>query len=256
MDARSIELAAHVAPGVLALATFWVAALARKGSRPHRLAGKAYFLAMLALLVPAVPLSWRALRFFDTGLGVFLFYLLLITFTALWQGWMSLRHKREFAAYAGRGYRRLAWANVVAGAGVLVMGLVLREPVFVGFAAPGLLGGRGMLLTARRGPAHPRWWLGEHLSAMLGCGVATHIAFLSIGLPRLLPALAGEGMRVFAWLAPLAVAMLLRVWLARKYLPARPSSDVAVGEPALARAAVVDAVGRQHLAGRDRRLLG
>lgn len=220
MDTRAIELAAHVAPGVLALLTFWIAALARKGSGPHRLAGKVYLLAMLALLLPAVPLSWRALRYFDAGFGVFLFYLLLITVTALWQGWFSIRDKRDFARYTGRGYRRLAWANIVAGAGVLVMGLALQQAIFVGFSLPGLLGGRGMLVTARRGTTHPRWWMGEHLSAMLACGVATHIAFLSIGLPRLLPALAGEGMRIFAWLAPLAIAALLRLWLLRKYLPA------------------------------------
>lgn len=233
MTARAIELAAHVAPGVLALLTFWIAALARKGSGPHRLAGKAYLLAMLALLLPAVPLSWRVLRHFDAGFGVFLFYLLLITVTALWQGWFAIRDKRDFARYTGRGYRRLAWANVVAGAGVLVMGLALQQPIFVGFSLPGLLGGRGMLATARRGATHPRWWMGEHLSAMLACGVATHIAFLSIGLPRLLPSLAGEGLRVFAWLAPLAIAALLRVWLLRKYLPtpAPKAADVAMAAP-------------------------
>ena len=229
MNARAIELAAHVAPGVLALLTFWIAALARKGSGPHRLAGKVYLLAMLALLLPAVPLSWRVLQYFNTGFGVFLFYLLLITVTALWQGWFAIRDKRDFARYTGRGYRRLAWANLVAGAGVLVLGLALQQPIFVGFSLPGLLGGRGMLVTAHRGARHPRWWMGEHLSAMLACGVATHIAFLSIGLPRLLPSLAGEGLRIFAWLAPLAIAALLRVWLLRKYLPKpAPSAAAAV----------------------------
>lgn len=220
MDARKIELIAHLVPGVVALGTYWIAALARKGSGPHRLAGKVYLLAMLALLLPAIPLSWRVLQYFDTGFGIFLFYLLLITITAVWQGWFSIRHKREFVRYTGAGFRRLAWANALAGLGILGLGLATLQPIFIGFSAPGLLGARGMLSLARRGPAHPRWWMGEHLSAMLACGVATHIAFLSIGLPRLLPSLAGEGMRVFAWLAPLAVAGVLRVWLSRKYLPA------------------------------------
>ena len=45
-------------PGVVALATYWIAALARKGSGPHRLAGKVYLVAMVALLLPvlSVPL--------------------------------------------------------------------------------------------------------------------------------------------------------------------------------------------------------
>jgi hypothetical protein len=220
MDARKIELIAHLIPGMVALLTYWVAALARKGSVPHRLAGKAYLLAMVALLVPAIPLSWRALLYFDRGFGVFLFYLLLITATALWQGWTSIRHKRDFARYTGPGFRALAWANLLAGVGVLGLGVALRQPIFIGFSLPGLLGGRSMLRLARSGPAHPRWWMGEHLGAMLACGVATHISFLSIGLPRLLPSLAGEGMRVFAWLAPLAVALVMQRWLSRKYLPA------------------------------------
>jgi hypothetical protein len=237
MDTRPIELVAHLVPGVVALATYWIAALARKGSAPHRFAGKVYLLAMVALLVPAIPLSWRVLQHFDTGFGVFLFYLLLITATALWQGWTAIVHKRDFARYTGAGYRRLAWANLLAGAGVLGLGLALLHPIFIGFSLPGLLGGRGMLKLAARGPAHPRWWMGEHLGAMLACGVATHIAFLSIGLPRLLPALAGEGMRVFAWLAPLAIALAMRLWLVRKYLPAPPARAAAKSAPAVANSA-------------------
>lgn len=229
MDTRPIELAAHLIPGVVALATYWIAALARKGSGPHRLAGKVYLVAMVAVLLPAIPLSWRVLQHFDQGFGVFLFYLLLITATALWQGWTAIRHKRDFARYTGIGYRRLAWANVMAGAGVLGLGVVLMQPIFIGFSLPGLLGGRSMLMLARRGPAHPRWWMGEHLGAMLACGVATHIAFLSIGLPRLLPALAGEGLRVFAWLAPLAIALAVRAWLVRKYLPPVPARAPVAG---------------------------
>lgn len=229
MDARHIELAAHVVPGVVALATFWIAGLARKGSAPHKLAGKVYLLAMLALLLPAIPLSWGALRHFDRNFGIFLFYLLLITATALWQGWTAIRFKRDFARYAGRGYRGLAWANVAAGLGVLALGLATRQPIFIGFSLPGLLGGRRMLRLAATGPAHPRWWMGEHLSAMLGCGVATHIAFLSLGLPQLLPALAGEGMRVAAWLGPLVVAALARRWLVKTYLPAPAGAPRAQG---------------------------
>ena len=229
MDTRPIELAAHLVPGVVALATYWIAALARKGSGPHRLAGKVYLLAMVALLLPAIPLSWRVLQHFDAGFGVFLFYLVLITATALWQGWTPIAYKRDFARYTGQGYRRLAWANLLAGAGVLGLGLALLQPIFIGFSLPGLLGGRGMLRLAACGPAHPRWWMGEHLGAMLACGVATHIAFLSIGLPRLLPALAGEGMRVFAWLAPLAIALAMRLWLVRKYLPAPTARTAAAG---------------------------
>ncbi len=218
MDAYKITLFLHLGLGVAALLSYWVAALARKGSAPHKLAGKTYVLVMVGLLIPAIPLS---VRVFDKNAGFawFLFYLLLITVTALWQGWFAVRNKRDFTRYAGPAFRRLAWSNIGAGFAVLALGLVTTQPIFIGFSLVGLLSGRGMLRLAKNGPAHPRWWIGEHLGAMLGCGIATHIAFLSVGLPRLLPGLAGPVMQTTAWLAPLGLAVLARVWLGRKYLP-------------------------------------
>jgi hypothetical protein len=221
MSAYHLMLFSHAGLGVAALASFWVAALAKKGSGPHKLAGRIYVLAMAGLLLPAIPLSVRALLHFSTVFGLFLFYLLLITATALWRAWTAVRRKRDFAAYANASFRRLAWANIAAGAAILGVGAATVQPVLLGFSAVGILAGRGMLQLAQDGPPHARWWMGEHLNAMLGCGVATHIAFLLIGLPRVLPAAwNGPALQTFGWLAPLAVSAIARVLLSRKYLPA------------------------------------
>jgi hypothetical protein len=241
MTAYKLFLYTHVGLGTLALATFWIAALAKKGSGPHKLAGKVYVLAMAGLLLPAIPLSWRALQFFSLTFGLFLFYLLLITGSAVWTAWRAVRCKRDFAAYAGPGFRRLGWANIAGGAAMLGIGAVMAQPIFLGFSLVGIFGGRGKLLLAERGPAHPRWWMGEHIDAVLGCGVATHIAFLLIGLPQLLPPQwNGPALQTFSWLAPLLVSAIAARALRRKYLPAAPgqaavtkapSRDLA-GEPA------------------------
>jgi hypothetical protein len=220
MTAYKLALMTHVVLGTTALVTYWIAALAKKGSAPHKLAGKVYLLAMLGLLVPAIPLSVRAYLNFSQTFGAFLFYLVLITFTALWQGWFASRHKRDFARYTGPGFRRLAWGNVAAGAAVLVLGAVTVNPIFLGFSLVGLLGGRSMLRLAARGPDGPRWWMAQHLGAMLGAGVATHIAFLQLGLPRILPALSGPALMNLAWLGPLAAAGIARWYLGRRYLSA------------------------------------
>jgi len=109
--------------------------------------------------------------------------------------------------------------------GVLAMGLFWAQGsqvIFVAFSLVGLLGGFGMLRFARQAPTNPRWWMQEHLGAMIGNGVATHIAFLGIGLPKILPMLAGPTLQNLSWLAPLAMAVLARIWLGRKYLPAAP----------------------------------
>ena len=211
----------HLSLGVLALATFWVAALAKKGSAAHKLAGKAYVLVMAGLLLPAIPLSWRALLHFSTVFGLFLFYLLVITGTALWRAWTAVRRKRDFGAYANAAFRRLGWLNIASGAAILGVGAAATQPVLLGFSAVGILAGRGMLTLAQQGPPHARWWMAEHITAMLGCGVATHIAFLLIGLPRVLPAAwNGPALQTFGWLAPLLVSALAGRVLAKKYLPA------------------------------------
>jgi uncharacterized membrane protein len=221
MSMYHVTLFLHVGLGVAALLSFWAAALAKKGSGPHKLAGKVYVLVMAGLLLPAIPLSWRALQHFSVTFGLFLFYLLLITSVALWRAWTAVRRKRDFAAYASPGFRRLAWANICAGAAVLGIGAATAQPILIGFSAVGILAGRGMLQLARRGPAHPRWWMAEHIGAILGCGVATHIAFLLIGLPRLLPAAwNGPTLQTVGWLAPLLVSVLAGRYLRRKYLPA------------------------------------
>lgn len=210
----------HMSLGVLALASFWFAALARKGSAPHKLAGKVYVAVMAGLLLPAIPLSGRALLHFSTVFGLFLFYLLLITGTALWRAWTAVRRKRDFGAYANAAFRRLGWLNIAGGAAILGVGAAAMQPVLLGFAAVGILGGRAMLELAQHGPPHARWWMAEHINAMLGCGVATHIAFLLIGLPRVMPVgWNGPALQTFGWLAPLAVAALARRLVAKKYLP-------------------------------------
>jgi hypothetical protein len=210
----------HAGLGVAALLSFWIAALAKKGSRPHKLAGKAYVLVMIGLLLPAIPLSWRTLQHFSVVFGIFLFYLLLITGNALYRAWTAVKRKRDFSAYADATFRRLGWANVAAGAAILGVGAATTQPVLLGFSAVGIFGGRGMLALAAKGPGEAKWWLREHMNAMLGCGVATHIAFLLIGLPRVLPASwNGPGLQTFGWLAPLAVAAIAGRVLAKKYLP-------------------------------------
>jgi hypothetical protein len=224
----------HVAAGVVALATFWTAGFAKKGRPLHRRAGQVYFAAMAALIVVAVPMTayvWSA-----AGLvtGAFLAYLLVIVTTSVWCAWRAIRDKRDWARYTGRVYRALMWMNLASGVAIAFIGLAFAQSmqfVVVAFSGIGLIGFVQMRRFLRAPPEDPRWWLREHLNAQLGNGVATHIAFLAIGLPRLVPALANGTWVNIAWLAPLAVAALLGVWLTRKYLPKRPALKPAQDRP-------------------------
>ncbi|MFN9965425.1 MAG: hypothetical protein ACK52N_00995, partial [Lysobacteraceae bacterium] len=48
---------AHIACGVIALATYWMAGLSKKGSPLHRGAGKAYLLSMIGVVYSSVVMA-------------------------------------------------------------------------------------------------------------------------------------------------------------------------------------------------------
>jgi hypothetical protein len=225
MTVHTLSYFVHVGLGTLALLTFWTAGLSRKGSQVHRLAGKIYLLAMAGLLLAALPLT-ATLAARNPVAGAFLSYLVVITTTSVWTSWRAVRDKKDWARFTGPVYRALMWANLVSGLVIAYVGLFVTnqmQVIFVAFASIGIIGFFNMWRFSRRLPEDPRWPLRQHLGAMLGNGIATHIAFLTIGLPKVLPFLAGSSLLNLAWLAPLVVASLAGVYLTRKYLPKRPA---------------------------------
>lgn len=223
MTVYSLLTIAHAGFGTLALLAFWTAGMARKGSPVHVVAGKAYLLAMVALLALALPMSVMIMARGGPGIaiGFFLMYLLVITTTSVWLSWRAIRDKRDWARYTGPVHRALMWLNLASGVGVALVGLFLADRmqvVIVSFSLIGISTFISMRRFAAQPPTEPRWWMRQHLNAMLGNGVATHIAFLSIGLPKLMPWIAGPLFQNAAWLAPLGVAALAGVYLRRKYL--------------------------------------
>jgi hypothetical protein len=224
MSLYSILTVIHVGLGFAALLSFWSAGLARKGSPVHKAAGKIYLGSMAALLGAALPMSFTVLAARGAVTGGFLLYLLVIATTSVWSAWRAIRDQRDWARYTGPVYRSLMWLNLISALAVAGLGLFLAQQlqlVIVAFSGIGLITFVQMRRFARRAPDDPRWWLREHLNAMLGNGVATHIAFLAIGLPRLVPALANSTWTHVAWLAPLGIAALAGLWLTRRYLPSR-----------------------------------
>ena len=226
----------HVAAGTLALVAFWAAAVLRKGSTGHRRVGRAYLLAMLAVIVSGVPLTLQ--RFADGHVvtGAFLGYLLVIVAAGVWSAWRAVRDKHDPVAYTGPVYLALGAASFLAGLAVLVLGIRLGQPLLMGFSVVGLFGGQDMLRKRRRIAGKPLWWREEHYGAMVGNGVATHIAFLAIGLPRLFPGIDGSALFYTAWFGPLAVAVVARVLLARRYRVPAPQRATSIPPPQTAAA--------------------
>ncbi len=212
-------LAAHTAVGTVALLSFWIAALAPKGSRPHRTAGRIYLGAMAAILLSALPLS---LSYFWRGQaldGLFFFDLLVLVGTSVVVAPRAIRLKQDFAAFRGGVYPLLAWAQLLAGSLTAVVGVWLRQPLLGVFGLLGVALALRMLRLRRQPAQQAGWWLREHFTAMIGNGVATHVAFLGIGLQRLLPPDAALRLQQLhlAWFGPLGLALLAAFRLNRQH---------------------------------------
>ncbi|TWI13451.1 hypothetical protein [Aerolutibacter ruishenii] len=215
----------HACIGAVALGAFWAAAFLRKGSPLHRRVGQVYLLAMTGILLTGAAMALGKALQGHVVASSFLGYLLLITAAAVWSSWRAVRDKSDVARYTGPVYVSLGAASFLAGAGVLALGLQKEAPLLVGFSIVGLAVGVDMLrkrLRRAQLARHPLWWRTEHYTAMLGNAVATHIAFLIIGLPKLLPSVGASGLYYAAWFGPLAAAAVAKVWLDRRHrLPPR-----------------------------------
>lgn len=230
MDAfYDILLALHGLSGLVALVTYWIAAAAKKGSPLHLRVGKTYMLAMLGIVITAIPMSAIIALKGKVGTATFLAYLVVITATGLWMGWRAVKRKRDQAAFRSGAYLGVALANLFASAVVFAVGLQMSQTLLMGFSTVGMLTGAQMLWRRRHPIAAARWWMQEHFSAMVGCGVATHIAFLAIGLERMVRMVGIQPpgwYGLIAWFLPLALAFVAVAWLNRKYMP-KPGATTA-----------------------------
>jgi len=219
MDAYRWLVFAHIAAGSVALLSFWMAAFVRKGSSLHKRVGKAYLIAMLGILASAVPMSMLFIARGRISIGVFFAYLVVITGTTVWLSWRAIKLKRDKAAYHNRSYRVVAWANLLAGLAVFAFGAQRGSMLLSTFCWVGVVLGIGMIRQARTLPTAPNWWLKEHYGAMLGNGVATHVAFLGVGLNGFLASFGLPWLQLLPWFAPLIVATVAAVYLNRRYAP-------------------------------------
>jgi len=217
----------HVAFGSVALLTFWAAAIARKGSPFHKAVGKGYLIGMLGIVSTAVPMAIIFLARGRTGTGVFFAYLVVITGTSMWLSWRAIKRKQQIHAYFDRRYQLVAWANLLAGVVVFAIGIALGSALLSTFCWIGIVLGINMLRQLRKLPTARNWWLHEHYSAMLGNGVATHVAFLGIGMGSFLNSFGIAWLQLLPWLGPVAVALVAGRMLNRRYAP-KPSRQPVV----------------------------
>ena len=223
MDPSKLAVMLHIAAGTVALATFWTAGLVKKGSPLHRRVGQVYLLAMLAIVLTGIPLVLQVIARGQPVGALFLTYLLVLVGNASWSAWRAIRDRRDRAAYFGPMYWFVAALTAGSGLAIIALGVQTGAVLLQVFGGVGAFAGIGAFHSWRRSATDPKWWLKEHYGAMIGNGVATHIAFFGIGLRGLLPGVDPQLLQQFAWFTPLAGALVAAWWLGRKYGRPAPS---------------------------------
>jgi hypothetical protein len=218
MDLYSFGRILHVSVGAITLATFWIAALAKKGGILHRRAGAIYLVSLIAILATAGLMLLGRLSHGDTSTAVWIGLLMIFIGTSAWLAWSSIRQQQNVALLTGRLYKVLALFNIAAG--VLMVGLffLTRFPLILILSSVGFAMGTAMWRLVLRGPRDHRWWLEQHMNAAAVNFAATHDSFLSLAVGSVIPVLREPWPRALIAVSVLSAALVLRIWMGRAYL--------------------------------------
>jgi uncharacterized membrane protein len=206
----SAALILHVTGGVVSLITGLIAILTRKGSKPHRLAGKIYFWGMTAVFIGALVLAILKENNFLLMVGFFSYYMTVRGYRIL-----SLKKLGEQKPAA------LDWfITSVSGLFILALvawGIYVLVAFGSGMGAVALaFGGIGAAFLRTdinnyvNGPKQKMHWWFTHLGSMSGSYIAATTAFLvvNIQLPQYNWTL---------WLLPTVIGSILISRSVRKY---------------------------------------
>jgi hypothetical protein len=200
----------HSTVGAVALIAFWIAALARKGSEPHRRAGRVYLCAMLGVLVLSTLMVAGRAQMGDPGLAIFLAFLISLVGTASWLMWFAVRRKRDPGGFTGPLYRGLASWLMLAGAALLALGMVRNRPLMMLLSLLGLGFGANMWRLALAKTHDARWWLGQHMNGAMLNFIATHDSFIALGIGSVVPELRQGVPRMLIAATLILIAVALR----------------------------------------------
>ena len=219
----------HLAAGAAALVSFWLPLFTRKGARFHRTAGWVFVGAMCVILVSAAAMTIERVLGGDRGFALFLGFLTLITFAALWGGVVVMR--RKAGPHLMRTPFDFAIQMLIAAAGAVLLWQwwETRFPLLLVFGALGVVAAGLEMFSWRKPPrVVPRYWFYHHFESMIIAGMAAHIAFFAFGSTRLWPDLyTGQPLwlMLIPWVAPFPIAFTA-IALLKRYYQARERRSV------------------------------
>lgn len=233
MDALArAALMVHIVFGATGMLAFWFPVLTRKGAHLHKLSGRAFHWSAYVMLAAAsVVLFVRFTRLLQAGstpsespyrfaLLFLLGQLVILVWVTVRHGVLVLRHKHAASKLDTR------FNRVLAGVVILVSLLLVAYALFytpfnmmvlISLGAVGIFSGIDILRYIRGSKAGPQPWKVEHLSAMLGAGIAYHTAFAVFGMGRMVDLSLQGGLMLVPWLLPTLVGIPAILLWSRHY---------------------------------------
>ena len=194
----------HVAAGVVALASAFIAIGLAKGAKMHRKVGAVFFYSMLGVGITAIPVTF-------VRPNPFLFFIALFSFYMAFAGYRRGR-KRHVDVTSDR---IAAWSMLVFGVAMIAYGVWMVVSAdalgwaLASFGALGLTFGVEDVLKAKGTVAHTDR-VRVHLSRMLGGTIATITAVL---VQQVSPLVQSSLAQVSLWLGPtVALVPVIIFW--------------------------------------------
>lgn len=209
----------HIYLGFGLLVLFWLPVLSKKGSKVHIWAGRGYFYVMcIVLLTAAVICAYRLFtgNFYQ---GLILGLLTLISFNALWEGYVYARFRKEVPEWHKSAIKVLNVLAFLYGLPVTYFGITTGNPLFLIFGPLAVLANFRIVIGKRpavRDIRQKNVRMREHYGAMLISGGAAYTAFLAFGSRQFFD-LNEYGLGILPWILPTIIVFIVVFFYNKRY---------------------------------------
>ncbi|MFD1738191.1 DUF2306 domain-containing protein [Bacillus salitolerans] len=194
----------HIIGGFVALFTFWIPVVTKKGGKIHNRAGWIYVYGMIIVAISAFFMgAYRILNGESSSEQVsfswFLLFIAILSSSAAYYGLRVLKFKKRKVRHTHPVDLGFPLVLLFSGIGISIYGVTQNFPLLIWFPIVGILLGIVQLKYWLQKPSKKMHWWYEHFSGMLGCSISTITAFTVFGAPRLLHI---ESVSIWLWFIP------------------------------------------------------
>ena len=228
----------HIALGAIALLLFWLPIVARKGSKLHIAAGKAFYTIMLVVAGSGIimtligladpvgiyinsrqltPEQIESMMLWRIPFTYFLLLLSLLTWVTVRHAIGVLRAKTNRSMLRNWRYQGPVFMMFPVALFVGWQGISIAMPLLIIFAVVSLISATTISTYVYRAEIKPRAWIIEHFSAMVGAGIAVYTAFFAAGGRRLLSQWLPGEWQIVSWLAAPVIGLTILATLSGYY---------------------------------------